>query len=283
MNHTLPMVMRNAAGQPWSAEGRSRFALTEAPKGVVIFIHGFRGNALDTWIDFPQRLPREQKASGYDLLFYGYDTREAATISAVAFRNFLTAVAEKPAAQVVNSSLPKGLTPRATKFKYQHIVIAAHSLGAVVSRLALLQCVNTKRVPLEWLSRVRLALFAPAHSGALAANIASLLLFGLPAGKVLGAVASRIYRSIYDLTPASLTLTSLERDTQKRLEVPGAAAVSRCHRAWVAHGSKDWVVIINQFLEDYQIRRMSGATHLTVCKPTDEHLEPLQFLLEVMP
>ncbi|MEO8575553.1 MAG: alpha/beta fold hydrolase [Gemmatimonadales bacterium] len=252
------------------------------PRGAVVFVHGFRGNAIETWFDFPFRLPKEQKAADYDLLFYGYDSREQAPYSARSLNLFLRAVAEDPARQIVNPSLAAGLQKRPDTFRYDHIVIAAHSLGAVVSRLALLGAVSPQRDPLPWLSKVRLVLFAPAHAGAPAVKLASLVFMGLPVGSALEALARKRYKSIDDLDPAGQTIPQLRTDIQQFL-ASAPANVADCHRAWVTHGSADWVVKAGQYLQDNQFLPMNGAGHFEVCKPTQKDHRPLDFLLGVLP
>ena len=40
---------------------------------AVLFIHGFSGDALGTWSDFPVLMPGRASCAGRDLFFYGYD------------------------------------------------------------------------------------------------------------------------------------------------------------------------------------------------------------------
>ena len=78
MNHRLSPLLRDANRKPRGQGSRGRFAAIEEPRGAVIFVHGFKGSAIDTWLDFPFALERESRVEDYDLLFYGYDTREQA-------------------------------------------------------------------------------------------------------------------------------------------------------------------------------------------------------------
>jgi alpha-beta hydrolase superfamily lysophospholipase len=283
LNHYPSVLLRRPDGHVWGKESRGRFTVTPTPAGAVVFVHGFRSAATEGWRDFPSVLPREPKAADYDLLFFGYDTREQAAGSAILLREFLRAIAEAPAQLIANPSLPADQRPRAIGMRYRHIVVAAHSLGAVVTRLALLQLESAPRTPLDWLSKVRLVLYAPAHSGALAVNLASLLFLGLPVvGTALLALARKRYRSINDLDPSGHTLQEMRQATRELLD-SGPRSVVDCHRAWPLHASREWVVRVASFLEDKPLERYEGADHLSVCKPTPSRARPLEFLLSAMP
>ena len=282
MPHQLSTLLRDSKRQQWGRRSRVRFADAPAPKGALVFLHGFRGEATDTWLDFPFRLPKEPKAAEYDLLFYGYDSRQQAPYSARNFDLFLRAVAEDPAREVVNPSLAKGLPTRPDTFRYDHIVIAAHSLGAVVSRLALLGAVSPQRKPLPWLSQVRLILFAPAHAGAPAIKLAQLVFRGVPVSGPLEALARKRYKSIEDLDPNAGTIPQLRIEINDFL-TKAPANLTDCQRAYVTHGSEDWVIKENQFLEDQRFVPMDGAGHFEVCKPTRTDSRPLDFLIGALP
>jgi pimeloyl-ACP methyl ester carboxylesterase len=139
---------------------------------LVIFVHGFGGDPIDTWTQFPTVLRSEPKLADCDFIFYGYDglTTQANT-SAALFDDFLRHYLANPA-DVINSWHPINFARPA--FSYAKIVIAAHSLGAVVARRALLRIdrVRTRDQHVApWLSRLRIVLYAPAHHGAYSAEI----------------------------------------------------------------------------------------------------------------
>ncbi len=288
MNHHSSRLLRRPTGAVWGDRSRCRLSVSVKPVGAIVFVHGFRGSAIDTWLQFPFSLPREPKVAAYDLLYYGYDTRQQAAFSATKLQEFIFAVADDPAADLVNPSLERDAEHRDPAFRYDHIVIAAHSLGAVVSRLALLDSVDEHGQPLPWLSKVRLALFAPAHLGAQAVNLASMLLLGFRAGPPLEAFARKRYKSIKDLDDGSLVLRRVYDETGTLLQ-DGTKSLVECHCAWVAHGGKDWVVTQDKFHNDRGLdKRMPFETwddldHFQVCKPTWKESRPLDFLLTVIP
>lgn len=267
MPHHLPTTLRKSTDAQWGRESRVRFSQQEQPEGALVFVHGFRGKALETWVDFPTLLAGRPEVAGYDLFFYGYDTRQQAPFSAINLLEFLKALADAPASAVVNPSLASGLILRRDGFRYRHLIIAAHSLGAVVSRLALLSAIDDDGNPLQWLDRVRLVLFAPAHSGAKVVQLVALLMGGVPGKGQIEAVARKIYKSINDVEEGSRTLEDLKDDTRQLL-ASAHANLAKCHKAWVVHGERDFVVSARRFLVDHPTVPLAGADHFEVCKPT---------------
>jgi pimeloyl-ACP methyl ester carboxylesterase len=195
------------------------------PSGVaVVFVHGFGGGATDTWDEFADMLPQRPECAGHDLLFYGYDslTRQA-PISAALFRDFLHLVATDPFTGVMAPSLrvDRNLTP---SFRYHRIVIVAHSLGAVVVREALVQAAQDPLMR-PWLSRVQLALFAPAHSGAKITELAEEAL-GFVKLTLLRIAANAYAQVLADLKQNSPTLKRLEAETSRPCTTAAGHSVS---------------------------------------------------------
>ena len=128
---------------------------------ALLFIHGFNGDAVKTWSDFHELLPERPKFTCHDIVFYGYDgLRAEMNASAAIFRAFLDKLL-----MATKSFLADNLPPsaqRADDFGYDELVIVAHSLGAVISRRALLDATRNKS---EWVARTKLVLYAPAHKG----------------------------------------------------------------------------------------------------------------------
>lgn len=245
-----------------------------------MFVHGFGGDPWKAWLDFPTLLSAQPEVAEYDLFFFGYNWRKDAYQCSLGLREFLLSLAGAPASDIVNPSLPAGLRPR-TAFEYKNIVVCAHSLGAIVSRLALLDAVDTAGVPLPWLAKVRLVLFAPAHSGAFLAEVLTLAFGGAPfIGRVLQGLAQSFFRSIRDLQPGSSTLTNLAAATEASLE---RGVNAECHRAWVLHAENDSVVVVQKFVQDQPAVQLANAGHMSVCKPTSNLQGPLEFLLTVVP
>ncbi|MEW5918828.1 MAG: hypothetical protein AB1762_20670, partial [Gemmatimonadota bacterium] len=160
------------------------------------------------------------------------------------------------------------------------LIICAHSLGAVVSRIALLEA-GSRTPPSPWLKRIRLVLFAPAHLGASIIPLVSVALSAVTIGPLSGQLIEPMLKArfavLIDLEPSSRTLKLLEQRTKTAL---GAKYRTNVHlRANVIHGGRDIVVDQNTFVGDFGLIRFPGKTHTQVCKPELGFIDPLTTLL----
>jgi len=286
MSHYLPTDLRDHNGVIWGKESRAVLA-TEPAKGCVLFVHGFNGNAVGTWLEFPRLLPLETECDAYDALFFGYDgLRDTVAYSANTLGGLLESVLTLPSVGVVNPSMPTGATKRPRTFQYERVVICAHSLGAVVVRRALLDALAQKA---SWTGRfadVQLLFFAPAHMGA---RIIKLVEEGLTAFSLSLAVAKisgksaavglkAKYQVLQDLEIGSQTLDDLRADTRRLLDAnPAGYDFLRAH---VVHAKRDNIVEHGQFVNDFKPKFIPKKNHSQVCKPELGFLEPLETLLE---
>jgi len=251
---------------------------------AIVFVHGFGGDAVDTWLDFPLLLASADPYRSSDLFFYGYNSkRQTAAFSASQLFQFLDALHLAPAARVLNPSRPRGAPERDKDFRYATTVICAHSLGAIVSRLTLLQA-GSLVPPKAWPSQVRLVLFAPAHMGASIVSLASIALAGiqLPLG-VTGRLAEPALKlrfpALIDLAPGSETLRDLQSDTKQLLSNWTA---SDCLRAYVTHAQKDRVVRQAAFVSDHPTVPAPAVGHIGVCKPSLSYRDPMTLLADAL-
>lgn len=284
--HYITTSLRRKDGTVWGVDSRARWA-TEPTGACLLFVHGFGGNSIGTWLEFPRFFPMEEAAGGIDLIFFGYDSKyETTARSASRLLELLRAIHTSPAPAVVNPSLPTGVPPRSTTFRYDRVVICAHSLGAVVSRLALLEAARIGKRP-AWLKNNQLIFFAPAHKGARVIALASkalsgisLPLVGLKFGGQLVEVAlkSRM-RVLSELEIGSQTLKDLEDATVQALKRPELNAHLRAH---VAHAVHDQVVMDGSFAQDHETVFVEKKGHMNVCKPALGYLRPIELLAKWM-
>ncbi|MDW9981911.1 hypothetical protein CN187_03015 [Sinorhizobium meliloti] len=140
------------------------------------------------------------------------------------------------------------------------VTVIAHSLGAPVSRRALLDAIRNQA---SWAGKTRLQLFAPAHMGAYLNKVR----------KELG-IASRLIASLTALTkfgvllldglePGSPFLTQLMEDSSKELANGWDAQVKARQ---VIFGDGENVVMVQRFLEDPPHTVWPGHGHCSVCR-----------------
>jgi len=241
------------------------------PSGrLVVFVHGFGGSAVSTWNEFPDLLPKQSSCAGWDVVFYGYDGLfTQANISAQGLHDFVHQMGTKPA-KVINPTLnPK--SRRDSKFAYSSILIVAHSLGAVVTRRALL---NARKLNRPWLNQTQMVLFAPAHMGANTIALGAEAISVIPGvGALLAAVAKFKFQPLQDLEAGSQTLQLLLSETQQALQA-GDAPYLVARAVYV--GDKERIVTTNSFCDDPPLMILAGKDHVDVCKPDANYLDPVQ-------
>jgi len=268
---------------------RAYWAIIPERKAVV-FVHGFGGTALGTWSEFPKILNLDPRFAATDLIFYGYDGKSIrANNSAKLLGRFLNGLISKPA-NVVNNSL--GFRERPSDFSYDLVVIVGHSLGAVVSRRAL---IDAHRNQESWILRTRLVLFAPAHCGAdiiqlvtrawmAVPNCMSFLLLKSPVGwalklflRVLPEIIKLRYRVLKDLEPDCQSLRKLLADSISALQQNNADYLVASP---VFHSDRDDIVEPIDFASDPPYRLIEGKTHTQICKPRSTYPQPIDAVAE---
>lgn len=241
------------------------------PTGTaLVFVHGFGGNAVTTWMQFPSLLQSEPRLSGHDLLFFGYDGLTTRAIpNADLLIRFLDALNDDPAG-LANTSVASA--KRTNTFKYEKIVLVGHSLGAVVSRQALIDAYRKKR---SWPNKVRLVFFAPAHSGANIIALATMFLGGLALAP-LAAIMNLGFKPLQDLKVDSTTLRVLAEQTRSAIEQGRRNLIAEC----IVHARNDAVVESAVFCEDPPAEFIDGKGHRTLCKPQQDFIEPLNYVVK---
>jgi pimeloyl-ACP methyl ester carboxylesterase len=265
---------------PWLLRGQSNksvqvlFAALPGRK-AIIFIHGFSGDAMATWSDFSSLLPEHPKCSGSDLYFYGYDgLRADMYASAALFRDFLDQLLADTA-RFFEVNLPHAVR-RETSFEYEELIIAAHSLGAVISRRALLDATKEGSA---WVAKTKLILYAPAHRGARVTTLALEVASSFPFLKFFGATARFKSPLIDQLQPNSPALKQLLDDSITARE-GGANSHLIAKKVVIAEYEN---IVENQTSgDDPAPRAIAGASHVSVCKPSKIFLSPLTMLEDIL-
>ena len=244
---------------------------------LVVFVHGFRGKAVSTWSDFPKFVDQCRGCAMSDLLFYGYSSRgQQALAMATDFVQALNTIWADPGALGVHSLA--FMQQRGKSEPWKKVVLIGHSLGAIIIRRALIDCLldgNAGYDQSHWSRKNVMCLYAPAHKGA---RIIPLLTATFsPAGIPVTPVLRVIYSCLDDLEKDSLTLKELESDYDKLPLREKEIATAVC----VLRAQKEGVVYLNRFGNDAGAQQINDRGHMGVCKPKAKFLDPVSKLCSV--
>jgi len=271
----------------WMPDSRAMLSRQPAVATAVVFVHGWSGSGVGTWDHFPRALRFMPEARAVDFLFVDYpSTTHTVAFCSDQLRGFLLDLVRDPAERILDPSLPRDAARRPPAHRYTRIIIVAHSMGAFISRRALL---DLDRDELDRAEREKFQLlyFAPAHKGSrLPLLIASGLgLDWLPGAVAVGKLLTVHYRSLEDLAVGSESLKSLADDsrdvTAKRQAAREPEPIDYL-RARVLHAEKDKVVVQDTFYPDRAADPVMRRNHRTVCKPNDEFRRPVEALRRML-
>src|ERR1051325_1531809 len=133
---------------PFGTGTKARWSKRPAGR-LLVFVHGFKGAAITTWGDLPDRLCLRREATGYDVIRFGYPSlKGTASDNAAELQGFLDELLiGKNIVGVVNQSIRsyEAAYLRPKSWKYSQVVLVGHSLGACVIRRAVLDQVRSGR------------------------------------------------------------------------------------------------------------------------------------------
>jgi pimeloyl-ACP methyl ester carboxylesterase len=244
---------------------------TQPDRKAVLFIHGYSGDAVETWANFHELLPGCTKCSSRDIYFYGYDGLRADMFaSASTFRIFLDRFFNATDA-LLAANLPPS-AKRQSNFEYDELIVVAHSLGAVISRRALLDATKSNS---KWVTRTKLILYAPAHCGAKVYDLALEVASSFPFLGLFG-IATRFHSPLIDeLKSGSQSLTDLLEETMVATK-RGANKHLVATKVVIAEYEK--IVQNRTFGRDPPPLAIPESTHTSICKPRSDFLRPLDIL-----
>ena len=263
MPHTPPIRIRYG-------KNSTAYLSLSKPHTLVIFVHGFAGEAQGTWDDFPRLIRTQNDFDECDVVFYGYESLKGqANNNALRFYRDLTALLEKHP-----NRLGYARNDVEIDFEYENVLIIGHSLGAIIIRRALL-CAKTDDK--SWLDRCRMVLFAPAHRGA---RIQNLVMQCMPIlGKVAVSLGLLTIPVLDDLKPDSVTITSLLADSNMYL-ASGTGDFTKAHN--VLWAEREIVVHNQPFCQDENATLVERKGHTKVCKPSEDYLLPYQVVVNAL-
>ena len=264
-------------------------------KTAVVFVHGFGGDACETWANFQLAVDDERvlgpKFTQIDLFFLGYQSVwERIGSSVDRLKGFIESLVEAPddrhfaipiaplfvgdpnedtIAASVGYALPE-------KRAYERMVLVGHSEGGVVVRKVVLNAVTATSVS-SLHSNADVVLFAPAIFGYAPTGLLGILANMPGLGAVIDAVlhASPAYQDLKDVTTFLVHL-------QQRTEA--IQAHHRGCRASILWARKDKIVRDGEgkYSGDPDPQYEDDQGHVSVCKPRDDYPRPVEFLIESM-
>lgn len=246
------------------------------PRRLIVFVHGWRGSAYDTWGAFDEP-PTDEWWAESDLLFVDYDsTGESVDATATRLRTRLEEFYPVPSRLLV--CLGDVAVREDSETPYEELVLVGHSLGGLVARRAVVDAIDEWRMDgypsamRPGILDARLRLFSPASAGFLPRGF----LGALQVTPVWWAVEMFLNRGAYpELKQGSITIIK----TQQRTEAYGSKnGNARSLSASILWANPEKVVATERYDTDTRTRTADGKNHATVCKPSPDYGVPYEFV-----
>ncbi|EJL62761.1 esterase/lipase family protein [Flavobacterium sp. CF136] len=242
----------------------------EEPEILIVFVHGFGGNSLGTWNNFSSILLFDDQFKKSDIIFYGYDTFNGqAGDHAAELYHFL----KRSILPLKDGILP--ILQNLPERDYKRIVLVAHSLGAVLVRQAqLLAYIDGD----SWVQKSEIALYAPAHHGA---EIISLAMQALPGlSGLFGLFAKFRFPILNDLDSKDDGILKAIKLQTEELQKKESGNFTKAKLVVYSKGDK--VVKNYNYLLDHPAEVIPKTTHISVCKPNDIFIKPVELLKQII-
>lgn len=278
MTYTLIQMTSHALSD--FAHPLAQFALVSEVRArrLVVFIHGWRGKAKETWGDFGVRPPSDQWWSESDLLFVQYDSvKERVTSVADRLRQHIGDFYPTPSAEMLVREGAKARDDISTP--YEELILVGHSLGGLVIRRAMVDALDEWRyLNLDATERPTildgcLRLFSPASAGFEPSDW-----LGVLRAAPLWWIAEMFlsYGSPYkSLQPKSSLIQATRSRTEAYAEPAELRRLIAAYILWASHES---VVETERYTTDALTRSAHRTTHQSVCKPNANYVIPFTFV-----
>jgi len=246
---------------------------------AVVFVHGFKGDPIKTWKDFPGIATLERHLPQWatcDLYFFDYsDVKRSIDDSSDDLKNFLNGIFPHPI-QVIENLITKTRNhSQQVPIVYDRLILVGHSEGGVVIRACIAELgKGLYRDSASAILEARLVLFAPALFGFMPTSWTGLVCQFFPVRQLLE-IATTLSVAAAELKDVR-TLDQVREINEKLWkDFPQFQALA----AHVLFGENESVVRKQRYLQDYKYQAVSGKDHVTVCKPTAAYQQPLSFVI----
>ena len=268
-------------------------------KRAIIFVHGFNGDPVSTWLRFQELV--DELATDHpsfqlsDLFFYKYASFST-DIPAQSDRllQFIRTVfpVPKPAliahAAATHSETSDAHSSATRASRYENLALVGHSMGSVLIREVVVTLLS--KYGFDQLDETRLTaderaigsadvfLFAPSHLGFSPTGAAGFFYEFIQNTPMLNTFCKPALKSLpihKDLESQSAFLKELRRRTELVARAfPWATAL----RPISAFGDDEHIVEIQRYDCDPASVIVPGQNHQSVCKPTKDYQFPLRFV-----
>lgn len=252
------------------------------PARLVVFVHGFRGQAVGSWQHFPDGGAERDWWQQSDLLFVDYpSSKDNPQATAGRLRRHLPDFYPDLPTQLLEVGRVR--VREAADTPYEELLLVGHSLGGVIVRRALCETAEAwlddlktnPSAPKPRLLDAQVRLFSPASAGFRAAGFLGMV----QASSFWKAVNMQLRRSsaYTELQPHSDFLSKTQERTEALVTDSGSEFGSlKAHIAWA---NPDNVVLPERYETDHKPDEpVDGTTHSSVCKPTVRYELPWTFV-----
>ncbi len=207
---------------------------------AILFVHGFGGNAGETWGNFPNLIKADKALSGWDIYSIGYNTSLLPDIKGIWSSN--------PDVSALAGFLRTLINDRFRE-QYKELAVVAHSMGGLVTQRAILDLIK-----LEEDNSV----------------LHSVVLFGTPSGGLKNARLGRgINKQVTDMAIDSEFVKNLRQEWNELIADRPAFKFLTCA------GDLDDFVPSQSSLDPFPVsfhKRVNG-NHVDIVKPAnDDHI-----------